>query len=356
MGLRRLLGLKRLRPRKTHRKGATKPYSNRTDGFLQSVEDNIRRDFAANDIAVPSTSLGYASDIPTSHAIRLYQDGVRTRVEFSDTVQSEYWNAAVARRAATHLAWFTAADVDGPVLCDPHDGNRPTMARYRFSVAEGDPNAVAVPDAYFFHNRGHALMRTEGERAALAWADRSDRVVWRGRANGNGLLSFDAVHRDNPLTMQRIRMAWICRDLGVDFRFTPEPGTEQEAALMRAGLLGERMLPETWGTMKLAIDIDGYTCTWDNLLHRMLLGCCVLKVESEFAWRQWYYDRMEPWRHFVPVRADLSDLSERLDWARTYDDEARAIAEEGQRFAQSLDVETERLEAGRIIARAEGKV
>ena len=33
---------------------------------------------------------------------------------------------------------------------------------------------------------------------------------------------------------------------------------------------------------------------------------------------QWYYDSMRPWVHFVPVRADLSDLEQRFHWAEAH--------------------------------------
>ena len=30
---------------------------------------------------------------------------------------------------------------------------------------------------------------------------------------------------------------------------------------------------------------------------------------------QWWYDRLIPWKHYIPVRSDLSDVKERFDWA-----------------------------------------
>jgi hypothetical protein len=39
-----------------------------------------------------------------------------------------------------------------------------------------------------------------------------------------------------------------------------------------------------------------------------------------------------PWVHYVPVAGDLSDLHQKLGWARRHQTEARAIAERGQAF------------------------
>ena len=38
-------------------------------------------------------------------------------------------------------------------------------------------------------------------------------------------------------------------------------------------------------------------------------------------------------QHWVPIRADLSDLEERIDWCRTHPAECAAIAHRGQRLA-----------------------
>ena len=42
----------------------------------------------------------------------------------------------------------------------------------------------------------------------------------------------------------------------------------------------------------------------------------------------WEYE-LEPFTHYVPVNADLSDLVEKIEWARENDEEARAIAQNG---------------------------
>ncbi len=67
----------------------------------------------------------------------------------------------------------------------------------------------------------------------------------------------------------------------------------------------------------------------------------VLKVASPSGFRQWYYSELQPWTHYVPVKADLSDLHEQIDWCRTNAEECRRIAAMGQAFATSRTYETE---------------
>jgi hypothetical protein len=115
--------------------------------------------------------------------------------------------------------------------------------------------------------------------------------------------------------------------------------------LSSAGILGGKIRQSDWRRFKFAIDIDGFTNSWPNLFVRLLLGCCVLKVESEQGYRQWYYDRLEPWVNYVPVRADMADIEEKIAWCRSHDAECRRIAEAGKSLAQSMTVETEMRQA-----------
>jgi hypothetical protein len=59
------------------------------------------------------------------------------------------------------------------------------------------------------------------------------------------------------------------------------------------------------------IDIDGNANSWDGLFWKLLSNSVVLKVESNNS--QWYYSQLKPWHHFVPVKADLSDLVEKVE-------------------------------------------
>jgi hypothetical protein len=69
----------------------------------------------------------------------------------------------------------------------------------------------------------------------------------------------------------------------------------------------------------------------------LLTGACVIKIDSEYGFDQWYYPRIRPWVHYVPVRADFSDLEEQVRRVLTDDDLARTIGEAGRDFACSMD-------------------
>ena len=48
---------------------------------------------------------------------------------------------------------------------------------------------------------------------------------------------------------------------------------------------------------------------------------------------QFFYNELSPWKHYVPVKSDLSDLPEKILWAKTHDEEAKLIADNAREFA-----------------------
>jgi len=81
---------------------------------------------------------------------------------------------------------------------------------------------------------------------------------------------------------------------------------------------------------KYIVSVSGNS--YSGLLKRALISnSCVLRQDS-FS-RELYEDVMTEWVHYVPVKYDLSDLFEKILWARDHDEECRKIAEEGRKFA-----------------------
>jgi hypothetical protein len=59
----------------------------------------------------------------------------------------------------------------------------------------------------------------------------------------------------------------------------------------------------------------------------MRLGSVILKVAPrQVADRMWYFPLLQPYVDHVPVKADLSDLEEKIRWCRENDDKCREIA------------------------------
>lgn len=245
-------------------------------------------------------------------------------------------------RVAAPLYWLSKCPPSiMSITMNLSDGD--AVSRAAFSYSANSPDFVPLPDKDFFNTRGFENMRSFVRIHDVEWSQRSNRVRWRGHTNGMGGHDYSKPDAcwDQSL-LPRIRMVLILQGANAtDAGFVGSYTRGLAAKLLRDGLIATK-IPETdWINDKIALDIDGTTNTWSNMLVRMHLGCCIIKVDSQEGYRQWYYDRIRPWEHFVPVRSDMSDLIEKIEWARSHDAEARAIAENGRAFARSMTFESE---------------
>jgi len=64
--------------------------------------------------------------------------------------------------------------------------------------------------------------------------------------------------------------------------------------------------------------------------HLFLCRSLVFHVAEE--WVEFFYPEMKPWVHYIPVKQDLSDVEELVDFALANDHHARQIAERGFAF------------------------
>ena len=82
---------------------------------------------------------------------------------------------------------------------------------------------------------------------------------------------------------------------------------------------------------QVAADGNSYATGFSGLL---LLGSVVLRHESTM--NLWFEGMLEDGKDYMKVKYDFSDLAEKVEWLRSHDAEARAIAEAGQRKAEAL--------------------
>lgn len=222
------------------------------------------------------------------------------------------------------------------------------------------PDNILVPDRAFYFSNAYHADRTHGS-AAPRFTERDPVVAWRGSPSGHGALVSDRLHPSDPSLIQRVRMCLMLQEaartegLRTDAGIVRSRGMEGSIAdrYEAAGILRGPLDERSWCGRRFAIDIDGNANAFSNLFRRLLYGCCVIKVASPLGFRQWYYDRLVPWVHYVPVKADLSDLLDAVRWIHAHPGDAERIAIAGQGLARGMDFAGERrLAIGRIASAA----
>ncbi|XP_045412613.1 protein O-glucosyltransferase 3 isoform X2 [Lemur catta] len=84
---------------------------------------------------------------------------------------------------------------------------------------------------------------------------------------------------------------------------------------------------------KYQVNVDGTVAAY-RYPYLMLGDSLVLKQDSPYY--EHFYLALKPWKHYVPVKRNLSDLLEKVKWAKENDEEAKKIAKEGQLTARDL--------------------
>ncbi len=99
------------------------------------------------------------------------------------------------------------------------------------------------------------------------------------------------------------------------------------------------LTPEEQSKYKYIINIDGHVSAF-RLSLEMSMGCCILLVKSTipnetFGWKMWFSHLLKPYIHYVPVKSDLSDLIEKIQWCRDNDEKCKEISQEALKFYQT---------------------
>jgi hypothetical protein len=90
-----------------------------------------------------------------------------------------------------------------------------------------------------------------------------------------------------------------------------------------------KLTPVEQSNYKYIINVDGHVSAF-RLSIELNMGSVVLLVDS--PWKLWYSDLLVAYVHYVPIKADLSNLIEQIKWCRTHDDKCQEIVEHARAF------------------------
>ena len=162
-----------------------------------------------------------------------------------------------------------------------------------------------------------------------AWEDREPIAFWRGGASGF----------DRPSLRHRVAQC-LAGHPHSDVRITPWGGWEGGQTIP-VELFAPRCSLQDHFRYKYLLIVDG-NCIASNLQWVFASGAVPILVTHPSN-QYWFKGDLLPMIHYVPVKYDLSDLRERIEWLVTHDAEAKTIAERAQLFArQSMSPEGQR--------------
>ena len=173
-----------------------------------------------------------------------------------------------------------------------------------------------------------------GPSAGPGWLDRHNAAVWRGTNTG----FYEGWHLDLVRWMGRVPP-------GFRRRFVRLRAVElsRRFAWLDAGITGwqqqpkdrfwlEKMFGPThewvdrdfFAKHRFILSLDGNVAP-ESLLVQISLGSTILRQSSSYLF--YGSDQLRPWVHYVPLRAELSDIERRWQWCQRNLDRCREIAD-----------------------------
>jgi hypothetical protein len=174
----------------------------------------------------------------------------------------------------------------------------------------------------------------------IKWKDKKPTAVFRGASTGCGV-TID--------TNVRLKLAYISAttppdkdgsllDAGISKWQTRPRKLKNEKYLQTIDVptmnklgvhIASFLTPLQQSGYKYLIHVDGHVSAF-RLSLEMSMGCCILLVKSKY--RMWFNTLMKPMVEYVPVKADLSDLVEKIKWCKENDKICKKIARNAQKF------------------------
>ncbi len=232
--------------------------------------------------------------------------------------------------------WLTPADAK------KHRGPAPILAKDKGGGHFGD-GVVLIPDGSSLEQANNLIneMRVTSEK--LHWGIKSNTAFWRG--DPTDLQFYVPLEYHATYPKEFIQRVYSCRA-----RYRICELSKKYPHLINAGYanfggpfingLQELIQPMIRGWVapnehlysKYLPCLDGWACTYPGYLWRLASNSVVLKQETEHM--QWFYHALKPYVHYIPIRKDLSDLLEKMEWAQAHDPECKIISQNASTFAR----------------------
>jgi len=176
----------------------------------------------------------------------------------------------------------------------------------------------------------------------ISWKDKKETVFWRGTSTGCG---------NDIYTNMRLKLAYLSNkwhdtntqilDAQIVRWAYKLKKTEKEPVFNRINTkklnalgidLGNKVPIEELYKYKYVINVDGNVAAY-RLGFLFSLKSVVFIVEGKY--KLWFQDKLVENKHYISVKADLSNLKEKIYWCKNHDKECEEIANNAYEFHQN---------------------
>lgn len=220
--------------------------------------------------------------------------------------------------------------------------NVPAFMMSKNLDAEYEKNKFLLPDAHMLMNSWAELTEKIKEtNIKNLWQTKIDKIFWRGASTGSAAKHFYNIYNFDKFARLKLTMfSKLYPDL-VDAKLNRYPDFSEDddgknlkkILQILFGKDKEWIKEEDHLKYKYLIALDGNTCPWVRVPWIMLSNSVLLKQETNKI--EWFYPALKPYINYVPVKEDLTDIFEKIQWMKDNDRELQQISTNAQNFVKN---------------------
>lgn len=173
-------------------------------------------------------------------------------------------------------------------------------------------------------NYDDLLAKPLGDDLTTTWNDKKDEAVFRGGSTGCGYTPKSNA-RLALAARGDVNLGVVSRHAAVKVDPVHGLGYQPDSKLVPWMSLAQQSL------YKYIVHVDGNVAAF-RLASMMRLKSLMLIVEGPYT--LWYGHLLKPWKHYVPLKSDASDLDAKLEWCRAHDKACQDMAEAASQVAE----------------------
>lgn len=201
---------------------------------------------------------------------------------------------------------------------------------FAFAKKGHESQGILFPDAEALGGNAKEMEEVNVGKKKFSWNKKIPQAYWRGATTGQNFSSH------NFLELLRAKVVGLSlqyQDL-LDAKFTQlaQCSDPENVQALFPNYFGKSKHIQKHLAYKYQLLLDGNSCAYTRAYWQLFSGCPIFKHASPHI--QWYYRALQPNVHYIPLKADCSDLLDKIEWARTHDGEVQAIAQNALSFAE----------------------
>jgi len=191
---------------------------------------------------------------------------------------------------------------------------------------------VLMPDNEALDSYATLFKQIDAVKKNYPWKSKTTKIFWRGQTTGKHF------HTDPKKFYPRLSLMHTAASkdyIDAAFtHFTADMPKQDQDYIAKKFPLKNFITPAESLKYKYLLDVDGHSCSYSRMAWILYSNSLLFKHTSNKV--QWYYDKLQPYVHYLPVLEDFSNLEAQYVWAEAHQTEVQAMVDNSRILAEQI--------------------